>query len=1165
MKIKRTLQRGIVCLLLALASVPLMPQTIISAMTEPYGLPAVSAISRLPYINAQSISGQSTSYDRTDANDDGFSGKGFLYASGTTDQVIADVKGPGEITRIWFAGLWDAKNTIIKMYFDGASTPAVSMTMQALFSGTTAPFLSPLVEPPAGSAGGFSDYLPMPFQTSVKVVVTPATTNPNQPGYVYAVDYRQYPGGTPITTWTGSEDSSAARNIWSNVATDPKGTSGNTIVTGSTTVPSNGVQTLLDVSGPHSISSIKLTIPGVPGDETNTYAEDILNNLHIRIFWDNQATPGVDAPIGSFFGIGTYGAAHVTRALLFGLDAHGALYMYYPMPFAQHATIQLYSNRGVPTSGITYEIQHQAFTNSFANVGYFTTAYHVTRARATDPFDYVALDATGSGKLVGLEISGSGSPDPTSSYSDQEIHYMEGDNHIYVDGSQTPQWNGTGTEDFFDGAGYFCCTNGQFVYPANIGGWAFYSNPLNGFTNREFSPVSVNATGNMAMYRSLVQDAVNFRNHIRVSFEHGGGIRQQNQNGVNIHFGNQNAEFSTLAYYYYKPTVMSYLTDTLNVGDPASRNAHSYTNNNQTWSGSHTYSYEGDLDAITSTVSGLSNKGYSQFTLAVDPANQGVVLRRTFDQSVFSMNANVYVNAQLVAPWYVAGGNPFFSWRDNDLFIPPQFTQGQSHITVKIQFVSSTNDWDEFGYQAYSVVGGATSAQPPIGNGVTFMLSALCSHLTLDVGGGATAPGSSVVQAISTSGDSQMWRAIALPGGYDAFVNVNSGLVLDVQNGSATPGSAVQLSTWTGAPSQQWSLTPAATAGYFIVKNRNSGLPLDVVNGSAQPGGAIQQYTENGGASQQWLLERQDPPAPLPIQSGFVYRLNARVSGLNLDLVQGAAQPGQAVQQYIPGTTCAQEWRMTSVGSEVYTLTSTCGPGTLVLDTKGQAIAPATTLVVATLNGATTQQWRIELVKDGYSDSYYRLINVGSGLALDVVNGSLQPGPVQIYTWGGSVSQLWRLTPVDTQSQPVQSGRWYEISALASSGSNVTLDVQNGSAGIGATVQQYTVNHSCSQEWRADYVTNGYYRLVNQCSDKVLGVPNAAMGTIPLQTWDWNGSDAELWEIQAAATSGYVTVINKGSGLAMDLANASPNPGTPVQQYTSNAGPSQQWQFHLEP
>ncbi len=127
------------------------------------------------------------------------------------------------------------------------------------------------------------------------------------------------------------------------------------------------------------------------------------------------------------------------------------------------------------------------------------------------------------------------------------------------------------------------------------------------------------------------------------------------------------------------------------------------------------------------------------------------------------------------------------------------------------------------------------------------------------------------------------------------------------------------------------------------------------------------------------------------------------------------------------------------------------------------------------------------------------------------------------------------------------------------------LDVQNGSAGIGATVQQYTVNHSCSQEWRADYVTNGYYRLVNQCSDKVLGVPNAAMGTIPLQTWDWNGSDAELWEIQAAATSGYVTVINKGSGLAMDLANASPNPGTPVQQYTSNAGPSQQWQFHLEP
>ena len=33
---------------------------------------------------------------------------------------------------------------------------------------------------------------------------------------------------------------------------------------------------------------------------------------------------------------------------------------------------------------------------------------------------------------------------------------------------------------------------------------------------------------------------------------------------------------------------------------------------------------------------------------------------------------------------------------------------------------------------------------------------------------------------------------------------------------------------------------------------------------------------------------------------------------------------------------------------------------------------------------------------------------------------------------------------------------------------------------------------------------------------------------------DWNGSDPELWKITPAVTSGYFTITNKASGLALD-------------------------------
>ena len=105
-----------------------------------------------------------------------------------------------------------------------------------------------------------------------------------------------------------------------------------------------------------------------------------------------------------------------------------------------------------------------------------------------------------------------------------------------------------------------------------------------------------------------MQDAIPFRKHIRAGIEHG------DQDTVP-----ENAW--TLAYYYYQPTARAELTDQLDVGNAASETAHAYEINGQTWSGSHTYSYDGNADKVNITDNGRAHKGTSQFKMTLAPAN----------------------------------------------------------------------------------------------------------------------------------------------------------------------------------------------------------------------------------------------------------------------------------------------------------------------------------------------------------------------------------------------------------------------------------------------------------------------------------------------------------------------------------------------------------------
>jgi hypothetical protein len=200
------------------------------AFSEPVGLDAMAQLDRLPYLNTQVISGNLGSYSRQMDNMDGFTGQGHYYKEGPLNRVLCDLRGPGVITKIFFTEQFAASGINLQIYFDGESEPRLDIPVKDIFTGETAPFLKPLVEDVDETSGTLMSYIPFQFEKSIKIVATGvplAAIN-----LFFHVDYQIFPAGTNTTTWTGTEDSSDTRALWSNCGVDPKIQTGNTAVSG---------------------------------------------------------------------------------------------------------------------------------------------------------------------------------------------------------------------------------------------------------------------------------------------------------------------------------------------------------------------------------------------------------------------------------------------------------------------------------------------------------------------------------------------------------------------------------------------------------------------------------------------------------------------------------------------------------------------------------------------------------------------------------------------------------------------------------------------------------------------------------------------------------------------------------------------------------------------
>ena len=253
--------------------------------------------------------------------------------------------------------------------------------------------------------------------------------------------------------------------------------------------------TLLDITGAGVITHIWFTIASQ--DPMH------LKNLVLRAWWDGESSPSVEVPIGDFFGLGL-GEYFVYQSALLAVAPIKALNAYFQMPFASAARITVTNEGKAPTRSLYFAIDYITFDRLPEDVGRFHAQYRQAapcKGVVSDgknlkgENNYVFMEATGKGHFVGVT---------QAVLQNENGWFGEGDDMIFIDGDAMPTINGTGTEDYYNGA------------------WDFGGQP---FANlHQGAPYIIDPErigGRYCLYRWHIESPIAFEKSIRVTIEHG--------------------------------------------------------------------------------------------------------------------------------------------------------------------------------------------------------------------------------------------------------------------------------------------------------------------------------------------------------------------------------------------------------------------------------------------------------------------------------------------------------------------------------------------------------------------------------------------------------------------------------------------------------------------
>ncbi|MGD1240220.1 glycoside hydrolase family 172 protein [Mycobacterium seoulense] len=625
----------------------------------------------LPYLRSDTQALQLSSFDRSggdfDLSTGNRNGTGGCLAGGGAGCVIAEDRGAGEVDSIWFTrdGGRVTRMGNVRVELDGRTV--LDAPLQSVVDGALgAPFAWPLVANGAQSPGGVYIKVPMPYRQSMRISVTANLE-------YYHVDYRQFSTAEGVTTFSPSDPALDVLATLRDAGTaDPKPPAPSAARDKRIVELAAGAGvTIAESTGPGSISALHLQLPQ-PTDQ-------LLSGLRLQMEFDGQTT--VDSPLGEFFGAGL--GVDTVRSLMFAAipEPGGSLSLsgWWPMPFAHEARLTLVNTTDDAVAGIDSEVTiapdaRWAPALAGGRAGYFAARSH---AAPTIPGqDWLFADEHGHGKFVGVSHTIRGSRIKTG-FSDAAPYFLEGAERVYTDGSASPQWYGTGTEDLYEGGWYF--KDGTR-----------FSDPLTGQPDRRTAGGGC-ADYCVAVYRIMLAEAIDYHSAIRFGIEHG------KRNMVQ-------PDYSSTAFLYTQPNETLTPGDEVRPGDPVSRLLHGYADTDAA-DRLLVSEYEGADDIHPVIGSVRATNAAVTFHVETDPANRGILLRRTSDQADGFQSADVAIDGVPVGNWLQPRANNFHRWLDDTYLLPPSATAGKAQITVTLTPAPDSPPWTASRYQVETLAG----------------------------------------------------------------------------------------------------------------------------------------------------------------------------------------------------------------------------------------------------------------------------------------------------------------------------------------------------------------------------------------------------------------------------------------------------------------------------
>ncbi|MEW6071508.1 MAG: glycoside hydrolase family 172 protein [Planctomycetota bacterium] len=347
--------------------------------------------------------------------------------AGRQEWVMMDAPGPGAVVRIWSAN----PQGNLRIYLDGADTPALEAPMADLLGGTwrIAPPLS------ATRSRGWNLYLPVPYAERCKITS-------DQGDFYYQVNYRTYAPGTKVASFSlaalDAEEERLARVQEKLAFADtsyPRKWSSHTIGAG---------QTHSSAFPPRNPSAIRdITVKVEHAD-----LEQALRTTVLELVFDGEST--VWCPVGDFFGTGA--GLQPSSDWWRTVREDGSMNCRWIMPYQKTAEIRFHNLGATPVV-----VRYGVFSESWAwdaDSMYFHAAWRQEDPIHTRPMhDWNYVEVQGRGVYAG---------DNLAVANPVEDWWGEGDEKIWVDGEAFPSHIGTGTEDYY---GYAWCCPEPFRAP----------------------------------------------------------------------------------------------------------------------------------------------------------------------------------------------------------------------------------------------------------------------------------------------------------------------------------------------------------------------------------------------------------------------------------------------------------------------------------------------------------------------------------------------------------------------------------------------------------------------------------------------------------------------------------------------------------------------------